>query len=235
MKLKIIVLILVYITIFNSCKDISFNNPFDPDASKETAKIVKIIDTQTSGIGDIEYFEATLWKTTLSGNYYLLDVESGIIIRSIQGQPGNGIAIFDGRIYICNGENNIHVYDSLSGDLLKQILTTEIYPQYCFFSEERLIVFDNRSKSIFSLNIETGESMRLFEISGTVISGICSYKEGLLIADDQTDSIYFYSMTGEIRDVFRSPATDISGITRDDNNFIYIYNLNGQIYKVSLP
>ncbi len=233
MKLKIIVLILVYIAIFNSCRDISFNNPLDPNASKESAKLIKIIDTTVSGIGDIDYKDGKIWKTTLSGTY-MIDVESGTIIRSISGKSGNGIALFEGRLYICNGDNNIQVYDSLSGELVKQILTSDIYPQYCCFLEDKLIVFDNRSKSIFSLDIETGDSIRLFEVSGIDLSGLCTYNGGLLVANDQTDSIYSFSMGGEILNVFRSPATDIAGITSDDN-IIYISNINGQIYKVSLP
>jgi len=213
-KLKIIVLILVSITIFNSCRDISFNNPLDPNASKEAAKLIKIIDTTVSGIGDIDYKEGKIWKTTLSGTY-MIDVESGTIIRSISGKSGIGIALFEGKLYVCNSDNNIQVYDSLSGELVKQILTSNIYPQYCCFLEEKLIVFDSSSKSI-------------------ALSGLCTYNGGLLVANDQTDSIYSFSMGGEILKVFRSPATDIVGITSDDN-IIYISNINGQIYKVSLP
>jgi len=234
-KLKTIVLILVFITIFNSCKDISFNNPLDPNASNESAKLIKIIKTSVSGNGDIDYDDGQIWKATNSGYYYLLDIESGMIIRTIIGKLSSGISTNKGKIYVCTGENNIPVYDSLSGELLKQILTTKIYPKYCAFLNDKLIVFDYRSHSIFNLDIETGEAIRLFEVSGIVVSGLCTYKGGVLIIDNMTDSIYFYSMNGEVSKVFHSPAKNVTGITKNDNNIIFISDINGQIYKVSLP
>ena len=41
--------------ILNCCKDIAFNNPLDPNASKEVLKVIRIIETSLMGRGDISY------------------------------------------------------------------------------------------------------------------------------------------------------------------------------------
>lgn len=235
MKLRIIVLVLASITVFSSCRDISFNNPLDPNASKETAKLIKIINTPVSGIGDIDYDDGKVWKMTQYGSLYLLDIESGMIIREIKINGGNGIAQNNGKLYVCKKENSVKIFDSLSEELLKQLLTADIYPEFCAFVDDAFIVYDIRSNSIFSVNIENGDSIRLFELSGIGVAGICEYKGGVLIADDQTDVIYSYSINGKILNVYRSPASEISGIAVDNNDNIYIFNTDGRIYKVSLP
>jgi len=234
-RLRITVLVLVSIINFNSCRDISFNNPLDPNASKESAKLIKIIDTSVSGKGDIDYDSGKIWKVSEYGSVFLLDIESGMIIRTLNVSAGSGIAQKDGKVYICKEENSIKIFDSLSEELLKQVLTADIYPEFCTFVDENFIVFDTKSNSIFSVNSVNGASQRLFELSGVTVSGISAYKGGLLIADNVTDTIYSYSISGDILNVYRSPANDIVGITEDDNGYIYIYNNDGQIYKVSLP
>jgi outer membrane protein assembly factor BamB len=235
-----IVLISVFIIVFNlfhSCKNIIFNNPLDPNASKDVLTIIRVIETTLSGRGDLTFDGEKIWKIDLSGNLVAIDREAGIFIRSFSTEAGTGVSFFKDKIYICNGEGeNILVsVDPLSGDTLNRTSTREIHAAFLTAAYDRLIVFDVRSSGIFEYDPESGDSFRLFEISGLNIGGIAVYKDGLLISDMNTDSIYRFTMTGEVINVFSSPASRVGGLTVDSSDYVYLFMLDGKIYKVSLP
>ena len=50
-----------------------------------------------------------------------------------------------------------------------------------------------------------------------------------------TDSIYRFTLGGEVKDVFTAPASGVSGIAVDGSNYVYLFMIDGKIYKVSLP
>ena len=52
MKSGKIILISVFIILFNACKDVIFNNPLDPGASKAQFQVIKVISTPVYGPGD---------------------------------------------------------------------------------------------------------------------------------------------------------------------------------------
>lgn len=235
MKLQKIVLILVFIISFNSCKDVIFDNPFDPNASVEGLKLIKVIPTSLRGKGDICFDGEKIWKISEYGNLIAFDIETGIIIRTIQSIKGTGLCFFRDKIYVCNGENILYFLDSLSGDIIGQNSTTDICPAYLCAIDGFLIIYDLRSTSFFKYNPETGDSIRLFQASGINIGGIEIYKEGILVSDMNSGSIYHFFLNGEIKNVFRSPVNDITGLTVDANNYIYLFTLDGKINKVSIP
>ena len=68
--------------LLNSCKDIVFNNPLDPDASAEAVQIIKVITTSLSGKGDICFDGEKFWKIENYGSLNAFDMESGTIIRT---------------------------------------------------------------------------------------------------------------------------------------------------------
>jgi hypothetical protein len=236
-------LILVSITLFshlilvNFCKDIAFNNPLDPNASKEAAKIIRIIETILSGDGDICFDGEKIWKIDLSGNLTAIDRESGAVIRSFPTVPGSGICFYRGSIYLCNGqqENLLYVIDPLSTDILNRLSTQNLYPGFITVLDDLLIIYDMRSAGIFEYNPDTGDSNRLFDLSGINIGGLEIYQGDLLITDKNADSIYRFSLNGGIMGVVSSPTTGLSGIAIDGSNYIYLFMLDGNIYKVSLP
>jgi hypothetical protein len=233
----------VSITVFSlaallaSCKDIAFNNPLDPNASKEVVQIIRVLETPLSGKGDLAFDGEKFWKISVYGDLTAIDRESGAIIRTYSAEPGTGIVFFRDELYLCGGEggNIIYVVDPLSGDILDRISTTGIFPGYLAVYNNQLIIYDVRSAGIFEYDRETGAAVRLFEISGMNIGGIEMYKGGLLISDMNTDTIYRFSLTGAVMDVFSSPAAGISGLTVDNADYIYLFTLDGKIYKVSLP
>jgi len=234
-KLKTIVLVLVCIFLFSTCKDVIFNNPLDPDASRELLKIIKNISTDLSGEGDITNDGEKLWKINSVGGVYAFDIESGVIIRSISGITGTGICLVEDRLFICDGSNILYSYDSLSGDLLDQISTTDIYPAFLSSFNGLIFLFDLRSSSFFQYDPITGSSEQLFQVTGFEVGGVEIFREGILFSDRNTNTIYYYSMEGEMINMYLSPATSTQGLTVDSSDYIYLLTLDGQLYKVSLP
>ncbi|MCX6581542.1 MAG: hypothetical protein NT166_15315 [Candidatus Aminicenantes bacterium] len=235
----IILFSIIIPAIMTSCKDIAFNNPLDPNASKEVLKIIRVIETPLGGRGDAMFDGEKIWKISLYGDLSAIDRESGAIIRSFSIEPGAGVGFFRDVIYSCNGqgENILYTVDPLSGDILDRISTRDIYPGYLAASvaDDRLIIYDVRSAGIFSYDPETGGALRLFAASGMSVGGIEVYKGGLLVTDMNTDAIYLFAMNGSVINVFLSPAPGIGGVAVDNSDYIYLFMMDGKIYKVSLP
>jgi hypothetical protein len=223
--------------LLTGCKDIVFNNPLDPDASKEVVKVIKVIHTPLSGLGDFAYDGEKLWKINPFGNLTALDRESGITIRSFFTTGGTGVTFYNDGIYTCNGEgeNQLVRIDPLSGDTLNRITTGDIYPAFLASSGSTFVLFDIRSSGVFQYDPDTGAATRLFEVTGFNIGGMAMYKGGLLIADMNTDTLYRFQLDGGVSDVYSSPASGIGGLAVDNSNYVYLFILDGNIYKVSLP
>jgi len=234
-KLKTVVFVLGFIILSESCKDVIFNNPLDPDASLETPQIVKIISTSLTGAGDITYDGEKCWKINSYGSLNAFDVESGVIIRTISTVPGTGLATLQDKLYVCGESNIISSYDPLSGDLIDRISTGDLYPKFLSPMEDRLLMYDLRSLGFYEYEPETGIATPLFQLSGVDIGGIEYFQGGVLFTDVNANSIYHYSLDGEMVNVYLSPATATTGITVDGSGYLYLFTLNGQIYKVSLP
>ncbi len=230
-------IILSNLTFLQSCKDIAFNNPLDPDASKEVLKIIRVFQTTATGRGDIAFDGEKFWKINTLGTLTAIDKESGSQVRSFSTTPGTGVCFFDNSIYTCgeNGDNMLTLLDPLSGNLLNRIPTSNLYPGFLAAANGELILYDGRSSGIFQYDPQTGSSFRLFEVPGINIGGIDLYNNNLLMVDKNTDTLYLFSMTGEITGVFASPASGMEGVAVDHNNYVYLIMTDGQIYHVSLP
>jgi hypothetical protein len=236
-KTALLSVVIILFNSFYSCKDIVFNNPLDPNASKDVLTVIRVIETTLAGRGDLSFDGEKIWKIDLSGNLVAIDRESGIVIRSFSTDPGTGVSFFKDKIYICNGEgeNILLSIDPLSGDILNRLSTREIHAGFLTSTNDQLLVFDVRSSGVFEYNPETGNSTRLFEISGLNVGGIALYKDGLLISDMNTDAIYRFGLSGDVINVFSSPASGVGGLTVDTSDYVYLFMLDGKIYKVSLP
>jgi outer membrane protein assembly factor BamB len=239
MQQQIIRLVFIVFLVLSSgsCKDIVFNNPLDPNASKDVLKVIRVIDTPLSGAGDLTYDGEKLWKINPFGNLTAFDRESGTIIRSFFTAPGTGVAFFGDTIYIGGneGQNILVTIDPLSGDILNRVSTRDLYPRFLTAHNGQLLIYDERSSGIFQYDPDSGNAVRLFEISGLNIGGIALYKGGLLISDMNTDSLYRFTLSGEASAVYTAPAAGIGGLAVDNSNNVYLFTLDGKIYKVTLP
>jgi len=234
-----VLMVQLLITLFSlsGCKDIVFNNPLDPNGSKDVLNVIRVIETSLGGEGDIAYDGEKFWKINPGGSLIAFDRESGVVIRTFGVEPGTGVAFYDDTIYLCHNErdNMLVLVDPLAGDILNRITTGQLFPGYIAAAGGSLLLFDARSSGIFRYYPETGDNVRLFEVAGFMVGGIASYKNGILITDMNTDSIYRFTLSGEVEDVFTSPASGVSGIAVDGSNYVYLFMIDGKIYKVSLP
>jgi hypothetical protein len=102
-------------------------------------------------------------------------------------------------------------------------------------SENLLILYDVRSAGIFQYDLDSGEAIRLFAVPGINIGGLAFYKGGLLISDKNSDSLYHFTLGGAVLHIFSSPASGIGGLAVDTSDYVYLFTLDGKLYKVSLP
>lgn len=220
-----------------SCKDIAFNNPLDPNASRAALKVDRVVETPLAGRGDITFDGEKFWKINAMGTLNAFDRESGTLIRSFSTPAGTGVAILKNNIYVCNGQGNniLYVIEPLSGEPVRDVPTQELYPGFICTSGDRLILYDTRSSGVFEYDPETGDSQRLFELSGFTLGGMDVFRDGLLVTDTATDSIYRFSLSGQVLDSFSSPAPGVGGIAVDGSDYIYLFMMDGNLYKVSLP
>ncbi len=235
-----LLLIFLILPVLN-CRDVVFNNPLDPQASKDVVRIIRIIDTTLSGPGDMTFDGEKIWKFNPYGTLAAVDRESGTLIRSFSTESGTGVTFFRDIIYLCNGqgENMLYELDPLSGDVFNRLTMSSIFPGYLAAAvldgADWLIIYDTRSSGIFRYDPESGDIARLFEVAGLDIGGMETYKDGLLITDSNTDSLYFFDWNGAVKAVYSAPEQGIGGITVDDGNDVYLFMSNGKIYKVTLP
>jgi outer membrane protein assembly factor BamB len=237
-KQQVYTFFLVWIAFsLGACKDIVFNNPLDPNGSKDVVKVIKIIDTPLSGIGDLTFDGEKLWKINPFGNLTAVDRETGTVIRSFFSVPGTGISFYGDAIYIAGNEdqNIIVTVDPLSGDVLTQISARDVFPRFLAAGNGILYVYDERSSGIFQFDPIGGDAQRLFELSGLNIGGMAFYKGGLLISDMNSDSLYRFTISGEPIAVYTSPAAGIGGLSVDNSDYVYLFTLDGNLYKVTLP
>ena len=235
MKLKRILLLLVFIISFNSCKDIIFNNPLDPNASKGVMKTVKIITTPFSGDGDICYDGEKLWKISPFGKLVAIDLESGTKIREITGYGGYGIIYNKDNLYLASGYDYLTVLNALSGDLEQNLLTSNIYFKFLTVRTDKIIGFDTKSSYFIELNLENYTTKELFLLSGFNIGGIAMYGDDIIITERDSNSVYVFNMSGKVKDVYSAPFTNVCGVAVDNSYNIYLSALDGKVYKVILP
>ena len=133
---------IILFNLFYSCKNIVFNNPLDPNASKAVLDIIRVLETGLSGPGDICFDGEKFWKINSFGNLTAFDRESGIVIRSFSSDPGTGITFLRDKIYLCNGlgENMLVSVDPLSGDVINRVSTREIQPAFLASANNRLLI-----------------------------------------------------------------------------------------------
>ena len=230
-----IVLLLACIILFNNCKDVLFNNPLDPDASRDALRVLKVVDTTIAGAGDLAYDGEKLWRISETGRLYALDVETGLVIRSLLTEGASGVAFLQDIIYLSNDTNRMWAIEPLSGDLLTQISTVELVPRYLAPLDFALLVFDSRSNGFFRYDPELGRRDFLFKVSGMAPGGIAVFKGGVLVTETATDSVYHFTMGGDLVAAYRSPASGVCGVTVDYRDNIFLLTTDGAIYKVSLP
>ena len=234
--MKKAIFIFVLLTVFSGCRDVIFDNPFDPNVSRVEVKIIKIIDTTLSGNGGLCFDGEKIWLASENGIIYALDIDSGVILREIHvGGTPTGITFFKGLLYISLGqEGTILLVDPLSGDILNEIPLGDRLPYLLTNDGVLLILYDAKSQSIYSFDEQTGNLGFMFKITGFQPSGLEIWNGNLVLVERKNLSIYVFSTAGDILKNYSSPTNYPGGITRDNQNNFYLFSTDGKIYKISL-
>lgn len=233
--MKRAIFILAFALAFSGCRDVIFDNPFDPNASRIEVKILKIMDTRLSGNGDLCFDGEKLWFASEGGTLYAVDPDSGIITRELYvGGTPSGITFFEGRLYVGILECSILVLDPLSGDILVEFPMGEKIPAFLTNFGEKLIVYDTRSSSVFEFDPDTGVFSFMFKITGFQVSGIEEWLGNIVIVERANLSIYIFRPSGEIEKTYASPTNFPGGIARDNLDNFYLFSTDGKLYKLSL-
>ncbi len=235
MKYIKIVFLSVFIIIFSNCKDIIFNNPLDPNGEKGVLIIIKILNTNSMGEGDLAFDGEKIWRTAENGRLIAFDRETGERIREIPSAYASGIAFSGNYLYLASETNYLTMINPLSGDIVQNFLTGELYFKFIANSESRIIGYDTKSSYFFTFEPETGEFEKLFRLTGFSMGGISLYKGNIILTEKNSSSIFLFDLSGNVLSVYSAPANEISGITVDENFYVYILSSDGKIYKVSLP
>ncbi len=214
-----------------------FNNPLDPDASKEELYLLHTVATSTGEEGDIEHDGEKIWKAGIDGSLSAIEPISGTIIRTLTVTPASGVAWFDRLLYVSSPQSNLlRSYDPLSGALIKTHSTGAYQLKLVTSMGNHLAAWDERSGHIVLFNPENGHIESLFNPGGVVPSGLTFYQGTLLLAEISSQSVYRFDLSGYIIGVYRSPLPGLRGICSEvDGQAIYLFTFNGTLARVSLP
>ena len=227
--------LLAFIILFSSCKDIIFNNPLDPEASKGEVIVLKVLNTNFPGEGELAFDGEKLWKIYGSGRLVAFDRETGGKIRELFIPSSKGLVFLDDYLYLSSSENYLTIVNPLSGDFISNLLTGEKYFEFITKTGDKIIGYDKKSSRFFLFDPESGESEELFKLTGFNIGGVSIYQGFLIITEKNSASIYLFNTNGKVEKVYSSPISDISGISVDENSYIYLASSDGKIYKITLP
>ncbi len=234
--MKKILLPLVLVILFSSCRDVIFDNPFDPEVSKLEVKVLKVVSTEIRGNGDLCFDGEKIWFSSSDGSLYAVEPESGTVLREIPiGGIPTGLTFFQGLLYVSFGdEGDIVLIDPLAETIINEMPIGERLPYLITNDGNLLIIYDRRTEAIYTFNQDTGEFQFLFKITGFAPSGM-EYSNGdIVIVERNNLSIYVFSLSGEILKSYNSPTNYPGGIAYDPSGYFYLFSTDGKIYKISL-
>ena len=234
--MKKAIFLLVLIIVFDSCRDVIFDNPFDPNASKIEVKILKIIDTTLSGNGDMCFDGEKLWFASENGSLYAINPESGTIIREISvGGTLSGITFFKGMLYVSLGfERTILIIDPLSGDVINERPMGDKIPSLITNDGTYLLIYDSKTQSMFTFDDDTGNFGFMFKLTGFQPSGLEYWEGKIVLVERNSLTLYLFKTDGSVEKSYSCPTNFPGGIARDNIDNFYLFSTDGKIYKILL-
>ncbi len=219
-----------------SCRDVIFNNPLDPNASRPEVFVIKTMEVEVKGEGGLAFDGEKLWKGIESGQTYALETEAGQILKSFSLPPGlKGLAFYEGKFYISYPqERTIRVVDALSGVVIDRIIMKTASPGYLAVFEGKIVFFDESTGSFMEYDFGEKEVRKLFSAQGFEVAGVDCYQGKIMVAERASLVLYLFETDGRIFASYSLPTASPSGITVDESDFIYIFSKDGKIYKASL-
>lgn len=236
MKQKIFILVLIFIfSVFYSCKDRIFNNPFDPDPVEPGYEIVSIITIGNLIPVDMTFAGDSIWIIDMNSRIFSLNHNSGAIIRELEfpySNHVNGICYTGSDLWL-NIEENYEIVkvNIINGSVIKHLNLVEgIYSAMDFFNLS-IYILDELSSSIIQVNPDTGETITSVRSPSFSTDGICFDGEHLWILDSSSLRIYKLKADGEIVQVYRTPDKNPVGLCYNQG-IIWCGDKSGKIFKL---
>lgn len=223
--------------LFSGCGDVVFDNPLDPNASRDELRLLRSVGTPAVGEGDIDHDGEKIWKADPSGTLLAVEPLSGTVLRSLNAGRFSGLAWLDGELLVCHAQSNLlRSFDPLSGSLVRTIGTGAYFFRLIAAQGRVLIGYDERSGHLVRFDPETGAGQMLFKPGGLNPGGLTVLGDRLLLSEINSQSVFVYDGTGQILAVYRSPVQNIRGICVDPRSqALYLCTLNGTLSQVQLP
>jgi hypothetical protein len=223
--------------LFNACGDVVYNNPLDPDASRDELRLLRSVPAPVGGGGDMAHDGEKIWKADPAGSLTAIEPLSGTALRTLSPGACSGVAWYQAQLWLCQGQSNLlRIYDPLSGSLVKTVSTGAYFFRYVTVHGSRLIGWDERSGHLVRFDPESGQGEVLFRPGGLVPGGLAVHEDWLLLAEVNSQSVFLFDWSGQVLAVYRSPVQGLSGICVDPRSgTIYLCTLHGTLCQVALP
>ncbi len=227
-------IVLGLVTVFSqACRNVIFDNPLDPNASRPELLVVKVVDTEIRGKGGMCWDGEKLWKVA-EGSLFALEPESGSVLKSFPlGNGAVGVAFLNQSLYVAYQDGHIDVVDPVSGTVLDRFSLGEVRPSYIASSQDRLFVFDELSKGLIALTLPGG-MQPLFSLSGFECGGLEGMDGKLAFVEAASLVLYLFEENGRVHSSYDIPPAEPSGLAWD-GAFLYLFSVDGRLYRLSLP
>ncbi len=224
MKIKTLILIVLFLLQFLGCSERVFDNPFDPFVSKGEFFIVNYITLPSSDIRDIAWDGSTLLAVSTGGIIYSINRVNGSVIRTISSPlPEPSGLVYDGTgVWISSpSQSEILKINIVSGEIIKRTGIQRLQISSLSWDGENLLGYDQITKKIYKINKETGEVISSLKTPGFNTGGMVFVNDSLWISDPLSALIYRINMEGKIISTYSSPGQSPMGLTFDGT---YLWN-----------
>ena len=235
MKKKYIWILISLFSIFYSCKDRIFNNPFDPNPEVPGYEIISITPIGSITPVDMTFVGDSIWVVDLFSKLLSLNYNSGSIIRELDftsTDKVNGICYNGSDLWLnIEGKRRIVKVNIINGQIIKILNLVEGHFGVMDFFNATIYISDELSNSILQIDEETGEVLNTIKNPSFYCNGICFDGENLWVLDAPAMRIYKINTNGDILNVYQSPEKNPIGLCYSEG-IIWCGDRSGKIFKL---
>lgn len=233
--IRFLLVSVILFSLFGSCKDRFFNNPFDPDKEERDYEIVATIQISGLTVVDLTFSGDSIWIVDNLGRILSINHNSGSIIRQLDYSTSAGLTgiCYDGGNLWLNKEYlpEMILLNIINGEILRILNLTEGKYGVMEFAESTIYLAENLSNSVLKIDPETGEVLARVSNPAFSMDGLCFDGQHLWILDASNLKIYRLEPDGQVVNVYQTPDKNPAGMTFSQG-FIWLGDKSGKIYKL---
>lgn len=227
---------LTIFSLFQSCKDRFFDNPWDPDKEERGYEVVSIISIGGHRIQDMTFSDDSIWIINQRNQLLALDFHSGSTIRELvpgDGIEANGICYDGSDLWIHRINSHLLLkINIINGEVLRTVSLTQGEYMMMEFLEPTLYVYDKTGNTIQVVNAEGGQTVSSINSPAFQIGGLCHDGTHIWVLDPTTTRLFRLEPNGDIFNIYQTPGKNPAGLCFS-NGYIWCGDLSGKIYKLS--